>query len=359
MLAHRPRLAERDQAGYNLTRASPVAGSGRRARGQLAVEQSTYREFAARYARLESSDWRAALWTLRVAATTAVAFWLSAQAEPLVWLGGQALLAVAILQWFFLLHDCGHRHFFKTPWLNTLVGHLASIFCIVPFTPWRSIHAQHHLWTGWKDRDPTQASVTLAELPRPLRVLMDVCWVLWIPLFTSVFGIRNFWNLPRCLKHFTRSREEGLHHAFSLALIVAAWVLAWVVAFPQGFWQLYALGFLGFFVLSDPLLLSQHSHMPSRTTEQEEAVANKLWDQDQFTRSVVFPRWVSRYLLLNFDVHIAHHLLPNIPCYHLGAVHDELETVNTIDWWTWLRAAKRTPAHVLLLQSRLETGYDF
>lgn len=323
------------------------------------MEQNTYREFAARYARLESSDVRAAAWTLRVAATTAVAFWLSAQAEAPVWLCGQALLAVAILQWFFLLHDCGHRHFFKTPWLNTLVGHLASIFCIVPFSPWRAIHAQHHLWTGWKDRDPTQASVTLAELPRFLRVLMDVCWVLWIPLFTSVFGIRNFWNLPRCLRHFTRSRQEGWHHALSMAIIVAAWVLAWVVVMPQGFWQFYALGFLGFFVLSDPLLLSQHSHMPSRTADEEEVVANKLWDQDQYTRSVVFPRWVSRHVLLNFDVHIAHHLLPNIPCYHLGRVHDELETVNTIGWWRWLLAAKRTPAHVLLLRSRLETGYDF
>lgn len=323
------------------------------------MDLETYRAYAHRFTDLKPSDRTAAVQVLKVVVLTGAALALSLAGGTALWVVGQILMAVAILQWFFVLHDCGHRHFFATPALNTAVGHVASVFCILPFTPWRTIHGLHHVWTGWHDLDPTQAGVTLGKLPWYQRVLVDMCWALWIPLFTAAFGVINFWNLPRCVRRFSPARGDAWHHAFSMALPVAVIgaLAAWI-----GWGQvvhLFGWGMVGFFIMSDPLLLSQHSHMPERMADGETAVPNKLWDQDEYTRSIVFPRWVSRHLLFHFDVHIVHHLFPNLPSYRVGQVQREVPTVNTIDWWQWLKQAKRTPAHVLLFDTRLSTGYDF
>ncbi|MBC7543852.1 MAG: fatty acid desaturase [Candidatus Sericytochromatia bacterium] len=323
------------------------------------MEIETYQTFAQRFVALKSSNGSAGALVLRVVLLTVTAIALTIFGSTAAWLAGQALMAVAIMQWFFLLHDSGHRHFFATPALNTLVGHVASVFCLVPFTPWRTIHGQHHLWTGWHDLDPTQAGVTLGDLPRAQRVLVDVCWAAWIPLFTVAFGAINFWNLPRCVRRFSRDSREAWHHAFSMAVpLVAHGALFWFLG-PAQAMHVYGLGMAGFFVLSDPLLLSQHSHMPERLADGEPVFANKLWDQDDYTRSIVFPRWASRHLLFHFDVHIVHHLFPNLPSYLVGQVQQEVGTVNTIDWWSWLKQAKRTPAHILLFSTRQTTGFDF
>ena len=323
------------------------------------MQFETYQAFAGRFAALKSSNWHASALVARLVVVTLAALALTVAGGTFAWLAGQVLMAIAIMQWFFLLHDCGHRHFFATPALNTVFGHVASIFCLVPFTPWRTIHGQHHLWTGWHDLDPTQAGVTFDKLPWAQKVLVDVCWASWIPIFTVAFGAINFWNLARCLRRFSRDAQEGWHHAFSMVVpLVAHIALFWFLG-PAQAMHLYGLGMLGFFILSDPLLLSQHSHMPERIAENETVLANKLWDQDEYTRSIVFPRWASSLLLCHFDVHIVHHLFPNLPSYLVGQIQPEVATVNTIHWWTWLKQAKRTPAHVLLFSTRLTTGYDF
>jgi fatty acid desaturase len=324
------------------------------------MDHETYQTYAQRFKSLTSSDLMAALQVGRVVALTLAAVALSVAGGTVAWVIGQVLMAVAIMQWFFLLHDCGHRHFFATPWLNVLVGHVASVFCLLPFTPWRTIHGQHHVWTGWHDLDPTQAGVTIGQkLPWPKRLLVDICWACWVPIFTVAFGLINFWNLPRCVRRFSHTWRDAAHHAFSMAVPILAItaLCSWLGAAQV--WHIFGWGLVGFFILSDPLLLSQHSHMPERLAHQETALPNKLWDQDEFTRSIVFPRWASRHLLFHFDVHIVHHLFPNLPSYRVGQIQEEVKTVNTIDWWQWLKRAKRTPAHVLLFDTRMTTGYDF
>ena len=59
------------------------------------------------------------------------------------------------------------------------------------------MHARHHKWTGWQDVDPTTAALVPRELQTVERVLVNVCWKFWIPLFSVLYRINNFWNWPR------------------------------------------------------------------------------------------------------------------------------------------------------------------
>ena len=131
---------------------------------------------------------------------------------PLLWLIGQFLVALAILHWFVILHDLGHGGFFRTKILNDIAGHLASFFVILPFYPWRYVHAGHHRWVGWKDLDPTMSQIQPRELSPLLRWLVNFCWRYWIPVFALSFSFGNFWNLSKLFRLARDRREIGRAH---------------------------------------------------------------------------------------------------------------------------------------------------
>src|SRR5882724_2358083 len=114
---------------------------------------------------------------------TAAALWLSSRHEWLLWLAGQLLLALALVQWFSILHECGHETLFRTRALHLPLGHFAAFLSIIPFYNWKRVHARHHKWTGWQDVDPTTAALVPRTLGRAERTLMNVCWKTWVPLF--------------------------------------------------------------------------------------------------------------------------------------------------------------------------------
>ena len=195
----------------------------------------------------------------------------------------------------------------------------------MPFYPWRYIHADHHVWTGWRDLDPTMGQLRPRELSSVARRTADFCWKAWIPVFCLTFSAGNFWNLRR-LRRQWKSGKPRREFLFSIL----------------------------FLVMCDPLLLSQNAHIPKKSSGGVKVAPIALHAQDEYTRSLLFPRWVSKWILLYFDRHGVHHFVPNLPLYRLGVIRERVS--NEIHWWTWLRTAKRMPIHRLLLESRDETG---
>ena len=90
---------------------------------------------------------------------TAVALYLSASGNLAGWLIGQLLLALTLVQWFVLLHECGHETLFRSRRVHGWIGHFVSFFALIPFHSWKWIHGKHHKWTGWQDLDPTTQSL--------------------------------------------------------------------------------------------------------------------------------------------------------------------------------------------------------
>ena len=285
---------------------------------------------------------------------TALAITISTRAELWLWLSGQIILAVALVQWFAILHECGHETLFRSRRLHGPVGQLAGFFSMIPFYNWKRVHGRHHKWTGWQDVDPTTVSLVPRELSRAERVLVNVCWRYWIPLFSVMYRVNNFWNWPRLRALFEKSEDRRRLAASSIGL-VAVYVTLLVFIGPGTLLRLVGLGVLLSLIAEDLLLLSQHTHIPQQLSHGEPVRPFPTIEQEVFTRSLVFPRWLSA-LLLHIDAHELHHMYPYVPGYRLSEV--TYTTENEIGLWAWIRGARGMPGELLLFHNRLETGAD-
>ena len=303
---------------------------------------------------LRPSDAAGSAVILVAASATALALALSMRAELWLWLAGQVILAVALVQWFAILHECGHETLFRSRRVHGVIGQIAGFFSLIPFYNWKRVHGRHHKWTGWQDVDPTTATLVPRELSRAERVLVNVCWRFWIPLFSVLYRINNFWNWPRLRSLFEKSEDRRRLAASSIGLLLVYVAIVALVG-PTALLRLIGLGVLLSLVAEDLLLLSQHTHIPQQLSHGEPVRPFPTIEQEVFTRSLVFPRWLSA-LLLHIDAHELHHMYPFVPGYRLGGV--EYETENGIGLWEWIRGARAMPGEIFLFHNRLETGAD-
>ena len=303
---------------------------------------------------LRPSNLAGALCVAECVALTTAGFWLSANRSILLWAVGQIVLALSFVQWFAMLHECGHETMFRTKRLHAVLGQVAGFFSIIPFYNWKRVHGRHHKWTGWQDVDPTTAALVPRELGTLERVLVNVCWRLWIPLFSVLYRLNNFWNWPRLLELFPK-REDRRKLAVSSIALLAAYVAIVLVVGPSNVLRSVGVALLLTLVAEDLLLLSQHTHIPQNLSHGEAVRPFPTIEQEVFTRSLVFPRWLSS-LLLHIDAHELHHMYPYVPGYRLGQVH--YETENEIGLWAWIRGARALPGELFLFHNRLETGAD-
>src|SRR5206468_7728211 len=111
---------------------------------------------------------------------------------------------------------------FRTKRLHGFVGHLASFFALIPFRSWKWVHGKHHRWTGWQDLDPTTVALVPRQLGRRERALVNVCWKYWIPIFSILYRVSNYWDLRRLRALFPHARTWRAL-AWSVALLLGAY----------------------------------------------------------------------------------------------------------------------------------------
>jgi fatty acid desaturase len=258
------------------------------------------------------------------------------------------------VQWFVILHECGHDTLFRTRRYHAIAGRVAAFFSLIPYHAWTRVHGRHHKWTGWQDLDPTTAALVPRARGRVERLLVNVCWRCWIPLFSVLYRLDNYWHLPRLFRMFPRPADRraiARDTLWLLALYSALVVLIGVDAMLRA----AGLALLLSLVLEDLLLLSQHTHVPTNVSGGQAVQPFPAIEQEPFTRSLRLPRLGSAFLL-HFDAHELHHMYPFVPGYHLRRIPYSPE--HEIGCWRWVSRAKRLPGDVLLFQSRAETGWD-
>lgn len=271
-----------------------------------------------------------------------------------VWFVGQLLLAAAFLLWFALLHEAGHQTLFRSRGANWLAGHVAGCLALIPFSSWQPIHKLHHRWTGWQDLDPTTSVLTPRTRPAILRWIVNACWFCWIPLFALLYRLGNYWNLPRLWRLFP---DRATRSRVSLCILVylALYLLLLFLCGPLVLTKTVGLALLLTFVAQDLLILSQHTHIPMPTSAGEKVRPWTAEQQEEYTRSLVFPRWFAQWVLVNLDAHELHHAHPRVPGYYLSEL--SRPTRNAMPWWLWVWRARRIRGEVLLFQNRDQTGY--
>ncbi|MDX1925298.1 MAG: fatty acid desaturase [Pirellulaceae bacterium] len=303
---------------------------------------------------LRPSNLLGAIYVSFASSTSLSALLLSLSDSTALWLLGQMVWAISFLQWFSILHEAGHKTLFATPLANRLVGHMSGWMAVIPFDTWKLIHARHHHWTGWQDLDAT----TQQLVPRPLRrwekLSVNICWATGLPLFSTLYRASNYWNLPRLFGLYPDPQEHRRIAAAILGYGLIYGLVMWLVG-PLLCIKLFGLGLLLTLMLQDPLILSQHTHVPMRLSHGGDVKPIPPRQQQFFTRSLVFPTWFGRWILLNLDAHELHHMYASVPGYFLHRLSQP--TPNAMPWWLWLWRAKQIRGDVLLFHNRDETGY--
>lgn len=242
-------------------------------------------------------------------------------------------LAIGML--FLIGHDACHMGLTPVGWLNRLLGRIAFLPALHPYSSWELSHnGLHHGWTNLKGRDPGYSPLSKEEfdrLPAWRRTLQRI--------YRTSFGLTLYYLIENWVRvemfpnaeHRARFRnprqfqvDRVIVAAFALAMIglsiglgilmrpagQAAWIaglghfaVAWVLPFL--IWN----GFISF------ITFQQHTHPRIRWFDNEPEWT--FYDtQVRGTVHIEFP-WILRMLLHNINEHTAHHINPRVPLYEL------------------------------------------
>lgn len=263
-----------------------------------------------------------------------LSFLLSPQSLP-IYILGQIAGALFFIQCFILIHEFGHNSFFKTKFLNDFFGHLTSIFIFIPLFNWRNIHGLHHQWTGWRDLDPTTEKTFASRLSPLQKSIINFCWKYYIPVFTIGYRLGIYWKLEKLKRHLPSS----VYRLCVLNLILMTLLyLCLIFLFPVKILLLLPALYLSF-VGTDLISLSQHSHIEIPVSGNNKVSPLKYVEQAKYSRSLVFPPLISKYLLYHINYHESHHCYPGLPCYYLPAINPG--STNSYPFWSWLKQVKK------------------
>lgn len=271
---------------------------------------------------------------------TGAAIALSLSSSWVVWGIGQAILLMSFWRWFGILHTAAHSACFKTSKWNVFIGYIASVFCFLPFESWKRSHLEHHRWTGWRERDPSLSLPSPEEISPTFKKILDVCWKLHIPIFSVIFTLSKVFSGKK-------STEEKIQTSFANKVVLPLAHLIFICVLGMSYFKVFLVPFLLYLLMSDIVTLSQHNILEAEKLTGE-AKAIPLWQHPDHTRTLKYPRWVSRHVFLYFDKHTLHHLIPHVPHYHIESVGDW--GIPEEDWSDWLKRAKKLPGHQVYLK---------
>ncbi len=272
--------------------------------------------------------------------------------NPFVGFVGIICFAIGSLQAFVLLHECGHRALSRNKILCSGVGWLCGFICLLPFYSWTLVHHGHHIWAGWKDKDPTTAQVAGKAPAGIQKWILELAWKLMLPLPTFFYRFGIFWNPRLVLRQAKTPRMRRyviFEWVFNVCLYV--WIISWM---PKWLLIRFALAFLLSLVLAEALMLSQHTHIPQQFAQGKRVHPFSPSQQVIFTRSLFVPRWIEQNILLGFNKHEAHHLHPTCPGNLLP--HLEVGSGRSSDWLAWFFLIRRKSATKILYSDESKTG---
>ena len=189
------------------------------------------------------------------------------------------------------------------------------------------------------------------------RAIVNVCWRCWIPLFSILYRVDNYWNLPRLFRMFPQPRRpRGPSRATR-----RCWSRSTrgrrrgsVRRSPS---RDVGLALLLSLVLEDVLLLSQHTHVPAARQRRRSGPAVPGRSSRNRSRDRCGCRRSRRRFVLHFDAHELHHMYPFVPGYHLRS--DSLHAGQRSRLVALGRAAQSgCPARSCSSRTGSSTGYD-
>ncbi len=205
-------------------------------------------------------------------------------------------------------HECGHQTAFRTGWKNQVVYQIACFMLLRNPVCWRASHVRHHTDTIITDRDPEIVAMRPPDLLR---------------LGLNLFGIMDTWHLVRRmvlhalgrlhLEEQAYVRPEDAPRVFRVARI-------WLGIYVAVILTCLATGsILPLMMVGLPRLYGAWHHVLTGVL-QHLGLAENVHDHRLNTRTVLMNP-VSRFIYLNMNYHLEHHLFTMVPYYNLPKLH--------------------------------------
>jgi fatty acid desaturase len=295
---------------------------------------------------LEKKFFSLAIYILQDIALIAITagIWNGLQASVLRFLVIPILFTI-IFRGFGIMHEAVHGAVSKNRVINDAMGLLGGGLCLLPFYPWKNSHLQHHLWSGNVEKDPVMAFLKwYPNLPSGMQNFMSVLWQLWLP----ILGITQhfvFWRLSFAYLLKAPSKKALISLVLPLLLWGAAVSL---VSREFTYGALIPALFIYFFAI-EVVNLPHHLRLPQFRGDEK----FPAWEQYQTARSCIYPKWLARFVVLNFNFHTEHHMFPDVPWYHLDKLQDPVgkalkENYNTDLYFGWFLENKKRTIHEVI-----------
>ncbi len=225
------------------------------------------------------------------------------------------IVAIFMFRNFSMMHEAVHGASCRLPrGFNHAIGILCGAFCLLPFDPWKKIHLDHHFWSSNIHKDPSMSLITkYPKWPAALRKSCNFLWKMWFPVL-SILQYGVFWY--HSLGHLYKNRKNFLF-VTSLMVPLSIWGGTLFLCSPQFIFMSLLPGVLLYLLMVEIVNFPHHLSLPKLQNDEK----HKIWDQHLTARSCVYPKWLSKYIVLNFNFHIEHHLFPKAPWYRLEKIH--------------------------------------
>lgn len=208
-------------------------------------------------------------------------------------------------------HECGHGTAFKTAWLNDLVYYPASFMIAREPTYWRWSHFRHHTDTIIVGRDP---EIIFPRPPSYGRAALAFSNILGGPKLMAGTVRHAFQGVDPIVAEIVPEAEwpKVIREA---RVMVAIWGATIVLAIATGtLWPLLYVG--GPTIYGAWLMvffgITQHAGL------REDVLDHR------FSTRTVFMNPLFRFLYLNMNYHVEHHMFPAVPYRSLPALHAEI-----------------------------------
>jgi fatty acid desaturase len=195
-----------------------------------------------------------------------------------------------------VVHECTHRHLFRSAALNRWVGALAGASVLLPFGVYRSYHLAHHRYTVAIE-DPEGPPLQFrSRLEYPLLLLGGAAFMIRL----ASFGLATAGGRP---PSWLRTRSQRRNAIVDTLLCLALWVVVIVIGVNdlRALCTVWLVPWLVAMSVLVPLVL---------VTEHYGAEVGTVEAADN-TRTVTSNRLV-RWLYWNNNFHTAHHELPTV-----------------------------------------------
>ena len=239
-----------------------------------------------------------------LSACFAIALWPSWWSVPFWLIYGVLYGSASDSRW----HECGHKTAFKTPWMNTVVYHIASFMIMRNPITWRASHVRHHTDTVVLGRDP---EIVAMRPPDLLRISL---------LFLGIIDVYS--AVKRMFVHASGhiDPEEEMYVApkdhYKVFRIARIWLALYastiVICFLSG-------SILPLMLVGLPRLFGSWHYVMTGLL-QHLGLAENVSDHRLNTRTVLMNP-ISRFIYLNMNYHLEHHLFTMVPYYNLPKLH--------------------------------------